>query len=65
MIQGDLTIKPQGVAEGKFFVIIPQEEIKKLSTPIEVAVEANGETIDVIKTSFLGKVQGKKFEVKD
>ena len=61
MVQGDLSLEPQGVAEGKFFVIIPEEKITKLNTPIEVAVKANGETIDVIKTSFLGKVRGKKF----
>ena len=61
LVQGDLSLKPQGVAEGKFFVIIPEEKITKLNTPIEVAVKANGNTIDVIKTSFLGKVRGKKF----
>jgi len=62
MVQGDLSLKPQGVAEGKFFVIIPEEKITKLNTPIEVAVKANGEIIDVIKTSFLGKVAGRKFK---
>ena len=61
MLQGDLSIKPQGVAEGKFFVIIPEEKITKLNTPIEVAVKTDGQIIDVIKTSFLGKVRGKKF----
>ena len=61
IVQGDLSLEPQGVAEGKFFVIIPEEKITKLNTPIEVAVKADGKTIDVIKTSFLGKVKGRKF----
>jgi len=60
IVTGDLSLEPQGIAEGKFFVIIPEENIKKLNTPIEVAVKANGEIIDVIKTSFLGKVKGRK-----
>jgi cytochrome c oxidase accessory protein FixG len=61
LVTGSLTVPPQGIAEGKFFVILPAEEINKLNTPIEVAVKANGKIIDVIKTSFLGKVSGKKF----
>lgn len=61
IVAGDLVLKPQDVAEGKFFVILPEKNIKKLSTDIEVAVIAGGETIDVIKTSFLGKVKGRKF----
>lgn len=64
VVAGDLTLKPQEVSEGKFFVILPVDKITKLNTPIEVAVKAEGRTIDVIKTSFLGKVKGKKFEEK-
>ncbi|PID56942.1 MAG: cytochrome c oxidase accessory protein CcoG [Ignavibacteriae bacterium] len=61
VVSGDFILKPHEVAEGKFFVIFPQENIKTLNTPINVAVKANGEVIDVIQTSFLGKIKGKKF----
>jgi cytochrome c oxidase accessory protein FixG len=61
VVGGDLTLEPQGVAEAKFFVLIPKDKIKKLSTPIKIAVKAQDKTIDVIQTSFLGKVKGKKF----
>ncbi len=61
LVAGSLTVPPQGIAEGKFFVILPVNEISKLNTPIKVAVKVKGKTIDVIKTSFLGKVAGKKF----
>lgn len=61
IVQGDLSLAPQGVAEGKFFVILPEKNVTKLNTPVEVAVKSNGEIIDVIKTSFLGKVKGRKF----
>ena len=60
LLSGDLTLPPQGVAEGKFFVILSEDSIKKLSTPIEIAVKSDNKVIDVIKTSFLGKVKGRK-----
>ncbi|MBK7105298.1 MAG: cytochrome c oxidase accessory protein CcoG [Ignavibacteriae bacterium] len=62
LLTGDLIIQPQGISEGKFFVIIPQKNIKTLNTPIQIAVKAEGKIIDIIKTSFLGKVSGKRIE---
>ncbi|MCP5062094.1 MAG: cytochrome c oxidase accessory protein CcoG [Ignavibacteriae bacterium] len=60
LLSGDLIMKPQDVAEGKFFVIIDKDDIKKMSTKIEIAVKSEGEKIDIIETSFLGKIKGKK-----
>lgn len=60
LLSGNLTLQPQGVSEGKFFVILPEENIKGLNTPIEIAVKSDDKVIDVIKTSFLGKVKGRK-----
>lgn len=65
IVTGDLILQPQEVSEGKFFVIIPEENIKKLNTQIEIAVKSEDMIIDVIKTSFLGKVKGKKFEIEN
>jgi len=59
LVSGSLTMDPEGVAEAQIFVTIPKEKITKLNTPIEIAVKANGKIIDVIKTSFLGKIKGK------
>jgi len=56
LIGKDLNVDPQGVAEAKFFVILGTDQIKKLNTPIEIGVISEGREIDVIKTSFLGKV---------
>ncbi len=61
VVGGDLSLQPQEVSEGKIFVIIPKEKITKLNTPIEIAVKTNNKVIDVIKTSFLGKIKGRKF----
>ncbi len=62
LLTGDLIIQPQGISEGKFFVFIPQKNIKTLNTPIQIAVKADGKIIDIIKTSFLGKVSGKRIQ---
>jgi len=56
LIGANLDIKPQGVAEGKFLIILDKSKIHKLNTPLEIAVMTRGKAIDVIKTSFLGKV---------
>lgn len=60
LVGGDLTLPPHGVAVGKFFVILAEENINKLNTPIEIAVKSENKVIDVIKTSFLGKVKGRR-----
>lgn len=56
IIGNDLVVDAQDVAEAKFFVILPKEEIKYLKTPLVIAVKSNGKILDMIKTSFLGKV---------
>ncbi len=57
---GHLIVMPHQVTEAKFFVILDKDNIKSITMPIKIGVTANGELIDVIKTSFLGKVKGKK-----
>ena len=56
LIGKDLIVEPQGVTEAKFFVILPKSEIKYLKTPLKIAVKSNGKILDIIQTSFLGKV---------
>lgn len=62
LIGTNLDIKPQGVAEGKFLIILNKSDIKKLNTPIEIEVSSKGKTIDVVKTSFLGKIKKERTE---
>ncbi len=57
IIGKNLVVESQGVTEAKFFVILPKSDIKKLKTPISIAVKSNGKTLDVITTSFLGRVK--------
>lgn len=65
VVAGDLHLEPQGIAEGKIFVILAKEKITKLNTLIEIAVKTDDKVIDVIKTSFLGKVKGRKFNIEN
>ncbi|MFA7289656.1 MAG: cytochrome c oxidase accessory protein CcoG [Melioribacteraceae bacterium] len=59
LIGNDLKVAPQEVREAKFFVIIPHNLANKLRTKLEIEVISNGKVLDVIKTSFLGKVDKK------
>lgn len=56
IIGNSLKVEAQDIAEAKFFVVLPKEEIKFLKTPLIIAVKSNGKILDVIQTSFLGKV---------
>jgi cytochrome c oxidase accessory protein FixG len=59
LIGTDLNVEPQGVAEGKFLIIIDKDKLKGLNTPIEIMVTSDNKPIEVIRTSFLGKVDRK------
>lgn len=60
IIGSDMIAEPQGVIEAKFMVILEEDDIKQMNTPIEIAVTTEGKIIDVIKTSFLGKLDKRK-----
>ena len=38
-------------------VIIREDSIKQLNTPINIVIKAGGQEIEIIKTSFLGKLE--------
>jgi cytochrome c oxidase accessory protein FixG len=56
LVGNDLMVEPQGVTEAKFLVILPKSEIKYLKTPLKISVKSNNKILDIIQTSFLGKV---------
>lgn len=57
LIGDNLKVDAQAVVETKFFVILPKTEIKILKTPLKISAKSNGKILDVIQTSFLGKVK--------
>ena len=56
-IGSDMVAEPEGTIEAKFLIIIKENEIKQLNTPLVVAVKSGDNLIEKIKTSFLGKIE--------
>lgn len=52
-----IKIEPSGILEGKFLVMLPEDEIKVMNTPLRIGVYRDNQKIDEIKTSFLGPVK--------
>ena len=57
IIGSDLVAEPQGIVEAKIMVIIKDDDIKQLITPIHILVKDGDKTINRIETSFLGKIE--------
>jgi len=57
IIGSDLLAEPQGIIEAKILVVVKDEDIKQLSTQIEIEIKSKDEVIDVIKTSFIGRIE--------
>ncbi|RMD48815.1 MAG: cytochrome c oxidase accessory protein CcoG [Ignavibacteria bacterium] len=62
LIGHDLHVAPQEIAEGKFMIILDKDSVKKVLTPFTIEAKVNGQTVDVVKTSFLGNIKRKKKE---
>lgn len=52
-IRKENSIKKGGSVKVTFFVIIPQKDIKKYKSEIEIDIYSNGKKIDEIKTNFI------------
>jgi len=57
IIGSDLVAEPQEIIEAKIMVIINDDDIQQLNTPIHILVKDGDKTIDKIKTSFIGNIQ--------
>ncbi len=49
-----INVNQDSLAEGEFFIILPQSEIKYTKTPLKIDLYSNGKFMSHIKTSFLG-----------
>ncbi|MEM6641882.1 MAG: cytochrome c oxidase accessory protein CcoG [Bacteroidota bacterium] len=57
MIGTALDLKSQGKAEGAFFVVIPSENLSRMSEKIKIGIFSGSEQIETINTNFLGPSQ--------
>lgn len=53
ILGGELILEPQQVYEGKFMVILSEDEIDMLNVPLIISVKMDGQEIKQIKTAFL------------
>jgi cytochrome c oxidase accessory protein FixG len=56
-IGSDMVAEPGGTIEAKFLIVIRENEIKQLNTPMVVAVKSGDKIIETINTSFLGRIE--------
>ncbi|MEM9895881.1 MAG: cytochrome c oxidase accessory protein CcoG [Bacteroidota bacterium] len=54
LVGNALSLESQGKGEGAFFVVIPAENLNKMSEKIQIGVFSGEEQIETIKTRFLG-----------
>jgi hypothetical protein len=57
LIGKPIDLKPQQIYDGKFLILLDQDEIKTMNTPLDIGVYSNGKLLNVLKTSFLGPVE--------
>jgi cytochrome c oxidase accessory protein FixG len=57
LVGKDLVIKPQGIVDAKFLLIISTSDIVKMNTSIKIGVYNGDNLIKKISTSFLGPVK--------
>ena len=60
VVGNKISIAPQGIVDAKFLIILSHNEIKKMSTPVEIGVYDGDKLIRKVKTSLLGPVKKKK-----
>lgn len=56
VIGGEVDLKPAGIYEGSFLIILPRESIKSVNSNIRIDVYSGNEFISETETSFLGPV---------
>lgn len=52
-----ITVKPEAVSQGEFFVFLDKKEITTRKSKLEIGVYSNGKKIKTVKTNFLGPIK--------
>ena len=56
LIGKPIDLKPQEIYDGKFMIVLDQDELKTMNTPLNIGIYSDGKQINVLNTSFLGPV---------
>ncbi len=54
--EGEVEVPSNSLAEGVYFIKMPQEKIKSASIGLKIGVYRDGELVETVKTKFLGPV---------
>jgi cytochrome c oxidase accessory protein FixG len=65
LVGNDIVMKPQGNIDAKFLVLLPKNELTKMSTPLEIGVYSNTKLIKKVSTSFLAPLKKKNEKKSD
>jgi cytochrome c oxidase accessory protein FixG len=60
MLGGDLVVASQEIVEGKMVVILPREQIVRLSTPVRLGVYGGEQLLRTVQTTFLGPAKARE-----
>ncbi|NCS88397.1 MAG: cytochrome c oxidase accessory protein CcoG [Ignavibacteria bacterium CG2_30_36_16] len=58
LIGKEITLKPQGIVDAKFMLLLPKGTILKMNTPVTIGIYTNGRLIKKVNTSFLAPIEG-------
>jgi hypothetical protein len=52
-------MEPQGNIDSKFLILLPKNELSKMSTPIDIGIYHDDQLIKKVSTSFLAPMKKK------
>jgi cytochrome c oxidase accessory protein FixG len=59
LIGNEIVMEPQGNIDAKFLVLLPKDELTKMSTPIDIGIYHKDKLIKKVSTSFLAPMKKK------
>jgi hypothetical protein len=57
LVGNQIVMEPQGNIDAKFLVLLPKDELKKMSTPIDIGIYSGDKMIKKVSTSFLAPMK--------
>jgi hypothetical protein len=59
LVGNQIVMEPQGNVDAKFLVLLPKNELTKMSTPIDIGIYSGDRLINKVSTSFLAPMKKK------
>ena len=59
LVGNEIVMKPQGNIDSKFLILLPKNELSKMSTPIDIGIYHGDKLIKKVTTSFLAPMKKK------